>query len=188
VSGERGRFIECGFRAPDTRAPWLVPLGKMRDCRGVAGTSVVNQLSIDKMLDVYKPPDCSRIGCAMEIKSGQVRFNEPFRPNIFGDIRRYFGNASPLQIRHFLDSTGSRPVRIWRNVDIGRVATTHFGHFVPSNSHADPSPFAGNSPLEFLSPPRFRRQIQPGNDARATFARSSRGMSCWNVSKLRNIA
>lgn len=65
--------------------------------------------------------------------------------------KRLFGNASPLQIRHFLDSTRSRPVRIWRNIDIGRVATTRFGHFVPSNSHADPSPFAGNSPLGLLS-------------------------------------
>jgi hypothetical protein len=65
--------------------------------------------------------------------------------------RRLFGNASSLQIRHFLDSTRSRSVRIWRNIDIGRVATTRFGHFVPSNSHADPSPFAGNSPLGFLS-------------------------------------
>jgi hypothetical protein len=65
--------------------------------------------------------------------------------------KRLFGNASALQIRHFLDSTRSRPVRTWRNIDIGRVATTRFGHFVPSNSHADPSPLAGNSPLGFLS-------------------------------------
>jgi hypothetical protein len=65
--------------------------------------------------------------------------------------KQLFGNASPLQIRHFLDSTRSRPVRTWRNIDIGRVATTRFGHFVPSNSHANPSPFAGNSPLGFLS-------------------------------------
>jgi hypothetical protein len=65
--------------------------------------------------------------------------------------KRLFGNASPLQIRRFLDSTRSRPVRTWRNIDIGRVATTRFGHFVPSNSHADPSPFSGNSPLGFLS-------------------------------------
>jgi hypothetical protein len=65
--------------------------------------------------------------------------------------KRLFGDASPLQIRHFLDSTRSRAVRTWRNIDIGRVATTRFGHFVPSNSHADPSPFAGNSPLGFLS-------------------------------------
>ena len=65
--------------------------------------------------------------------------------------KQLFGNASPLQIRHFLDSTRSRPVRTWRNIDIGRVATTRFGHFVPSNSHADPSPFAGNSALGFFS-------------------------------------
>lgn len=65
--------------------------------------------------------------------------------------KRLFGNASPLQIRHFLDSMRSRPVRTWRNIDVGRVATTRFGHFVPSNSHADPSPFSGNSPLGFLS-------------------------------------
>jgi hypothetical protein len=65
--------------------------------------------------------------------------------------KRLFGNASPLQIRHFLDSTRSRPARIWRNIDVGRVATIRFGHFVPSNSHADPTPFAGNPPLGFLS-------------------------------------
>jgi len=65
--------------------------------------------------------------------------------------RQIFGNASPLQVRRFLDSTRSHPVRAWRNIDIGRVATTRFGHFVPSNSHADPSPFAGNSPLGFFS-------------------------------------
>jgi len=34
----------------------------------------------------------------------------------------------------------------------------------------------------------LRRQIQPGNGARATFARSFRGMSCWSIGKLRNIA
>lgn len=65
--------------------------------------------------------------------------------------KQLFGNASPLQISHFLDSTRTRPVRAWRNIDIGRVATTRFGHFVPSNSNADPSPFAGNSPMGFLS-------------------------------------
>jgi hypothetical protein len=65
--------------------------------------------------------------------------------------KQLFGNASPLQIRHFLDSTRARPVRTWRNIDIGRVATTRFGHFVPSNSRADPSPFAGNSAFGFLS-------------------------------------
>jgi hypothetical protein len=65
--------------------------------------------------------------------------------------KQLFGNASAVQIREFLDSTRARPVRTWRNIDIGRVATTRFGHFVPSNSHADPSPFAGNSPLGFLS-------------------------------------
>jgi hypothetical protein len=65
--------------------------------------------------------------------------------------RQLFGNASPLQIRHFLESSRSRPVRIWRNIDVGRVATTRFGHFVPSNSRADPSPFAGNSAFGFLS-------------------------------------
>jgi hypothetical protein len=65
--------------------------------------------------------------------------------------KQLFGNASPSQIRQFLDSTRSRPVRTWRNIDIGRVAATRFGHFVPSNSHADPSPFAANSPLGFFS-------------------------------------
>jgi hypothetical protein len=231
--------------------------------RRVAAASAIDQLFIDKMLDVYKPLDWSRIGCAMEIKKVQsglrrsfaqicsvilgvvlisigsndahaatdeaqqsilkervqtfvrtitrntgfsddeslIRWNTPIcflaagwgaedrssvltrlaqisagagaplagkacTPNFvivstdepdqvinawYAKNKQLFGNASPLQVRHFLDSTRSRPVRIWRNIDIGRIATTRFGHFVPSNSHADPSPFAGNSPLRFLS-------------------------------------
>jgi hypothetical protein len=230
---------------------------------GVRWPVASHHLSIDKMLDVYKPRDWSRIGCAMQIKSVQsdltrpfaqiclailgvilisicahdahaataeeqqailkervktfvrtitrntgfsddeslIRWNTPIcflaagwspddisavltrlsqistsagaplagkacTPNFvvvstaepdqvinawYAKNKQLFGNASPLQIRHFLDSTRSRPVRTWRNIDIGRVAATHFGHFVPSNSHADPSPFAGNSRLEFLS-------------------------------------
>jgi hypothetical protein len=242
---------------------WLFAFGEDARSRRTAGTSKVNQLLIDKALDVYKPLDWSRIRCAMEIKSVRsdlarhfaqicvvilgvvsisigaidahaatdgaqqailkervqtfvrtiarntgfsddeslIRWNTPIcflaagwgpeelssvatrlaqisttaraplagkacTPNFvivstaepdqvinawYAKNKQLFGNASPLQVRHFLDSTRSRPVRIWRNIDIGRVATTRFGHFVPSNSHADPSPFAGNSPLRFLS-------------------------------------
>jgi hypothetical protein len=231
--------------------------------RGVAGTSLIIHSLIDKMLDVYKPLDCSRMRCAMDKKSSRsdltrpsaqvclailvmfslsvcaidahaatvqpqqtilqervqvfvrtitrntgfsddeslIRWNTPIcflaagwgaqdlasvltrlsqistaagaplagkacKPNFvvvstaepdrvinawYAKNKQLFGNASPLQIRHFLDSTRSHPVLAWRNIDIGRVATTRFGHFVPSNSHADPSPFAGNSPLGFIS-------------------------------------
>lgn len=240
-----------------------MPLREMRDCGGSPAASPFNQLLIDGKLDVYKPLDLSRIGCAMDIKSVRPDLTGPFAqvclailgivsificvsgaraatleaqqairkervqtfvrtitrntgfsddesltrwntpicflaagwgaedlsslltrlaqisaaagaplagkgctPNFvvvstaapdqvinawWAKNKRLFGNASPLQIRHFLDSTRSRPVRTWRNIDIGRVATTRFGHFVPSNSHADPSPFAGNAPLQFLS-------------------------------------
>jgi hypothetical protein len=241
----------------------IIVFGKDGRLRRVGGASPIDRLLIDKMLDMYKPRDCSRIRCAMKIKSvqsdltrpfaqiclvmlgvvsisicaidaraatveaqrailkervqafvrtitrntgfsddeSQIRWNTPIcflaagweaealssvltrlsqisatagaplagktcTPNFvvvstaepdqvinawYAKNKQLFGNASPLQIRHFLDSTRSRPVRTWRNIDIGRVATTRFGHFVPSNGHADPSPFAGNSPLGFLS-------------------------------------
>ena len=65
--------------------------------------------------------------------------------------KQLFGDASPLQIRHFLSSNNGRPIRVWRNIDFGRTSTMRLGHFVPSNSRAESSPFIWNEVLSFYS-------------------------------------
>jgi hypothetical protein len=62
-----------------------------------------------------------------------------------------FGNATPARIRHFLESSQSRPVRVWYNINLGRKSGVHNGHFVPSSNQAESSPFVGNTALDFFS-------------------------------------
>ena len=64
---------------------------------------------------------------------------------------RLFGDAAPAQIRQFLESSRSRPVRVWYNLDLGRKSGTRNGHFIPSNTRAESSAFVGNAACEFLS-------------------------------------
>jgi hypothetical protein len=64
---------------------------------------------------------------------------------------RLFGDAVSAQIRQFLDSSRSRPVRVWYNIDWGRKSGTRNGHFIPSNTRAESSAFVGNAALDFLS-------------------------------------
>ena len=61
-----------------------------------------------------------------------------------------FGDSSLAQIDRFFRGS-TRPVRVWRNIDRGRVATMRRGHFAPSNLHADSSPLARNTILGFSS-------------------------------------
>lgn len=65
--------------------------------------------------------------------------------------KQLFGDATSAQIRRFLDSSGSRPIRVWRNIDRGRKAGTRLGHFVPSNNNAESSTFVRNAVLDFFS-------------------------------------
>jgi len=62
-----------------------------------------------------------------------------------------FGTATPAQIQQFLESSQSRPVRVWYNINLGRKSGVHNGHFVPSNNQADSSPFVGNTAFDFFS-------------------------------------
>jgi hypothetical protein len=62
-----------------------------------------------------------------------------------------FGDATPAQIHHFLESSRSRPVRLWYNIDRGRKAGMRNGHFVPSTTQAESSVFLGNAVFDFLS-------------------------------------
>ena len=65
--------------------------------------------------------------------------------------KQLYGDATPSQIRQFLESSGSRPIRVWRNIDRGRKAGTRLGHFVPSNNNAESSSFVRNAVLSFFS-------------------------------------
>ncbi|MGH9563407.1 MAG: hypothetical protein ACRD3S_18285, partial [Terracidiphilus sp.] len=62
-----------------------------------------------------------------------------------------FGNATPARIRQFLESSQSRPVRIWYNINPGRKAGMRNGHFVPSTTQAESSAFVGNAVSDFFS-------------------------------------
>jgi hypothetical protein len=65
--------------------------------------------------------------------------------------KQLFGDATLSQIHHFLAPSGSRPIRVWRNIDRGRTAGSRFGHFVPSNNDAESSSFVRNAVLNFSS-------------------------------------
>jgi hypothetical protein len=62
-----------------------------------------------------------------------------------------FGNATPARIRQFLESSQSRPVRVWYNINLGRKSGVHNGHFIPSSNQAESSPFVGNTAFDFFS-------------------------------------
>lgn len=62
-----------------------------------------------------------------------------------------FGTASASEIRRFIETPRLYPVRVWRNIDRGRIAGMRFGHFVPSNSRAESSPFVWNAVRSFQS-------------------------------------
>lgn len=62
-----------------------------------------------------------------------------------------FGSATPARIRQFLESSQSRPVRVWYNINLGRKSGVHNGHFVPSSNQAESSPFVGNTAFDFFS-------------------------------------
>jgi hypothetical protein len=65
--------------------------------------------------------------------------------------KQLFGDATLPQIRRFLDPPSSRPIRVWHNINRGRTATMRFGHYIPSNNHAESSPFVWNAVLNFFS-------------------------------------
>ena len=62
-----------------------------------------------------------------------------------------FGDAALADIRRFLGGPQTRPVRVWRNLDRGRIASMRYGHFRASNEHAQSSPFIRNSVVGFFS-------------------------------------
>jgi hypothetical protein len=62
-----------------------------------------------------------------------------------------FGSATPAHIRQFLESSQSRPVRVWYNINLGRKSGVHNGHFIPSSNQAESSPFVGNTAFDFFS-------------------------------------
>jgi hypothetical protein len=138
-----------GFSDQESQARWNTPICFL--AAGWRGEDLSSVLARFAQISAAAGAPLAEKGCTPNFVVVATAEPDQVINAWYAKNNRLFGNASPQQIRHFLDSTRSRPVRIWRNIDIGRVATTRFGHFVPSNSHADPSPFAGNSPLGFFS-------------------------------------
>jgi len=64
---------------------------------------------------------------------------------------RLFGNAPPARIREFLETSRSRPVRVWYNINLGRKSGVRNGHFIPSDQRAESSPFIGNAVFDISS-------------------------------------
>jgi hypothetical protein len=69
----------------------------------------------------------------------------------YGRNPQLFGNATPARVSQFLEGSRSRPVLIWYNINSGRKSGVHNGHFVPSNTQAESSPFVGNTAFDFFS-------------------------------------
>jgi hypothetical protein len=69
----------------------------------------------------------------------------------YAQNNQLFGDTPLSQIDDFLNGSKAPPIRVWRNIDRGRVATTRFGHFVPSNTNAESSAFVRNAILGFHS-------------------------------------
>lgn len=69
----------------------------------------------------------------------------------YGRNPELFGTATRARLRQFLESSQSRPVRVWYNINSGRKSGVHNGHFVPSNTQAQSSPFVGNTEFDFYS-------------------------------------
>jgi hypothetical protein len=144
----RGVTRNPGFSDSESLARWNVPL-----CLFAAGLPEEGLKTVSARL--------TQIITA----AGASLAREPCQPNFsiivtsdpdrvleawYARNKQLFGDATPSQIRRFLDS-GSRPIRVWRNIDRGRQAGTRLGHFVPSDNNAESSSFVRNTVLGFYS-------------------------------------
>jgi hypothetical protein len=145
----RGLTQNPGFADHESLVRWHVPI-----CLLTAGLAAEDLKTVSARL--------TRIISA----AGAPLAREPCQPNFviivtsepdrvleawYARNKQLFGDATLPQIRRFLDPSGSGPIRVWHNIDRGRTSTMRFGHFVPSNNHAESSPFAWNAVLNFFS-------------------------------------
>jgi hypothetical protein len=145
----RGLTQNPGFSDSESLVRWNVPI-----CFFAAGLPEEDMNAVSARLTQI----ISRAGVSPAREPCQPNFSviatsEPGRvlEAWYARNRQLFGDATAAQIRQFLDSAGSRPILVWRNIDRGRKAGTRLGHFVPSNNNAESSPFVRNAVLSFFS-------------------------------------
>lgn len=145
----RGVTQNPGFSDHESLVRWDVPI-----CLLAAGLAAEDLKSVSARLTQI----ISAAGAPLAHEPCQPNFvivvtSEPDRVLEAWHARnkQLFGDATLPQIHHFLDRSGSRPIRVWHNIDRGRMATMRFGHFVPSNNHAESSAFVWNAVLSFFS-------------------------------------
>jgi hypothetical protein len=145
----RGVTQNPGFSDQESLVRWKVPI-----CLFAAGLTADDRKTVSVRLT------------QIIFAAGAPLAREPCQPNFviivtsepdrvldawYARNKHLFGDATLAQIHHFLHPSGSRPIRLWHNVDRGRTSTLRFGHFVPSNNQADNSPFVRNAVLGFNS-------------------------------------
>jgi hypothetical protein len=145
----RGVTQNPGFSDSESLVRWNVPI-----CLFAAGLTAEDLKAVSARLT------------QIIVSAGAPLAREPCKPNFviivtsepdrvleawYARNKQLFGDATLPQVRHFLDPSGSRSIRVWHNIDRGRVSTMRFGHFVPSNRHAESSPFVWNAVLNFFS-------------------------------------
>jgi hypothetical protein len=138
-----------GFSDDESLVRWNVPI-----CPFVAGMTADDRKTASAKL------------AQIIVAAGAPLAREPCQPNFviivtsepdrvleawYARNKQLFGDATLPQIHRFLDPSGFRPIRVWHNIDRGRTSTMRFGHFVPSNSQAESSPFVRNAVLGFFS-------------------------------------
>jgi hypothetical protein len=145
----RGVTQNPGFSDNESLVRWNVPI-----CLFVAGLAEEDL----KTLSARVTQIIAAAGAPLAREPCQPNFSiivtsEPGRvlEAWYARNKQLFGDATPSQIRHFLDSSGSRPIRVWRNIDRGRIAGKRLGHFIPSNNNAESSAFVRNAVLNFFS-------------------------------------
>jgi hypothetical protein len=138
-----------GFSDYDSLVRWNEPI-----CLFVAGLAEDDAKALSARLTQI----ISAAGAPLARKSCQPNFciivtSEPGRvlEAWYRRDKHLFGDATALQIRRFLDASGSMPIQVWRSIDRGRVAGMTRGHFAPSNVDAESSAFVRNAVLGFFS-------------------------------------
>jgi hypothetical protein len=145
----RGVTKNPGFSDSESLVRWDVPI-----CLFVAGLPEDDRKTM-----------AARLTQSISV-AGATLARQPCQPNLsvvmtsepdrvleawYARDKQLFGDATQPQIHRFLDSSNSRPILVWRNIDRGRKAGTRLGHFVPSNNNAESSAFVGNAVLSFVS-------------------------------------
>jgi hypothetical protein len=138
-----------GLSDDDSLARWTTPI-----CLLVAGlTAEKVKIMSDRLTQISSSAGVplARAPCHPNIII--VATSEPDRVLDAWHARdsRLFGDATPAQIRQFRESSQSRPVRVWYNIDTGRKSGMRNGHFIPSNTRAESSAFVANTVFDFFS-------------------------------------